>query len=198
MDDLNPEFFQFTSSFENALVYATRLHSQQSRKATKIPYISHLLGVTALVIEWGGDEEQAIAALLHDSVEDQGGIERLYDVRDRFGDRVARLVEACSDSFVIPKPPWRDRKEAYLSRLRTQPEEVRLISLADKLHNARSIYMDLRLNGDSILDRFRGGKQGTLWYYQSLVQVFSVSDQNKVAVEELSRVVAAIEILVGN
>jgi GTP pyrophosphokinase len=186
----------FTERFERALVYSARLHNRQSRKGTQIPYAAHLLAVTALVIEWGGDEDQAIAALLHDSVEDQGGEVTLRQIREQFGDRVARIVEACSDSVINPKPPWRERKEAYLRRLRSEPEDVRLVSLADKLHNARSIYMDLQIHGCSILERFRGGRQGTLWYYRALVAVFKETD-NHVWVDEFARVVAGIELLAG-
>ena len=198
MNEINSTPGQFTDAFAQALVYATKLHNNQSRKATEIPYIAHLLAVTALVIEWGGDEDQAIAALLHDSVEDQGGMERLQDVRTRFGEPGARIVEACSDSFVIPKPPWRERKEAYLRKLLRHSDEARLISLADKLHNARSIYFDLLVHGDSIMDRFRGGKEGTLWYYRALVTVFRETDPENVMVDELARVVAGIEQLVGS
>ncbi len=97
----------FTARFEGALVYATRLDNGQSRKGTEIPYLAHLLAVTALVIEWGGDEEMAIAALLHDAVEDQGGLETLADIRRRFGERVAVIVDGCTDSYKIPKLPWK-------------------------------------------------------------------------------------------
>lgn len=186
----------FTERFEQALVYATRLHNSQSRKSTQIPYIAHLLSVTGLVIEWGGDEDQVIAALLHDSVEDQGGLETLYEIRELFGERVARIVEACCDSVVKPKPPWRERKEAYIQRLAEEPDDVRMVSLADKLHNARSIYMDLLEQGPSALDRFNGGRQGTLWYYQTLVRLFK-SGENRVMVDEFERVVAEIVRLVA-
>ena len=191
MDPSQSQPGHFTKRFEEALVYAKRLHNHQSRKSSRIPYIAHLLSVAGLVIEWGGDEDQAIAALLHDSVEDQGGLETLQEVRDLFGERVARIVEACSDSVVKPKPPWKERKQAYLQRLAGEPVEVRLVSLADKLHNARSIYMDLQKQGLSALDRFKGGRQGTLWYYQTLVKVFK-SSENTVMVDEFARVVAEI------
>ena len=186
----------FTARFEKALVYATRLHNGQSRKSTPIPYIAHLLAVTAMVIEWGGDEEIAIAALLHDAVEDQGGLSTLEEIRGLFGDRVARIVEACSDSYEIPKPPWRERKEKYIHRLRGEGHEVLLVSLADKLHNARSILRDLRSMGPSALDRFRGGRDGTLWYYHTLVIVFKEAE-NSINVEEFALVVDEIERLAG-
>jgi len=191
MASLHTRSGHFTERFEQALVYATRLHNSQNRKGSQIPYLGHLLSVAGLVIEWGGDEDQAIAALLHDSVEDQGGLATLHEIRELFGERVARIVEACSDSFVKPKPPWRERKEAYIKKLAEEPDDIRLVSLADKLHNARSIYMDLLAQGPSALDRFNGGRQGTLWYYQTLVRLFK-SGENRVMVDEFERVVAEI------
>ena len=196
MDEYQRPPGHFTARFENALVYATRLHNGQSRKSTSIPYLAHLLAVTAMVIEWGGDEETAIAALLHDAVEDQGGLITLEEIRVLFGDRVAKIVDACSDSYEIPKPPWRERKEAYIHRLRGEGREVHLVSLADKLHNARSILSDVRAVGPSALDRFRGGRQGTLWYYHTLVEVFKEAE-NSIHVDEFARVVAEIERLAG-
>jgi GTP pyrophosphokinase len=182
----------FTAHFEEALVYATRLHNGQSRKGSYTPYVAHLLAVTALVIEWGGDEDMAIAALLHDAVEDQGGLDTLEKIRSRFGNRVARIVEGCSDSYEMPKPPWQERKEAYLRRLNKEDFDVRLVSLADKLHNARSILYDLRRDGISSLDRFNGGREGTLWYYLALVDVFQKNETSP-RVEEFVLVVGEIE-----
>ena len=193
--DTNPaQFSHFTARFEEALVYATRLHNSQSRKGTDIPYVAHLLAVTALVIEWGGDEEMAIAALLHDAVEDQGGRQTLAEIRRLFGERVARIVDGCTDSYIQPKPPWRKRKEAYIAKLREEPQDVRIVSLADKVHNARSILTDLRRNGISAFDRFNGGREGTLWYYRSLVETFTQVEENPM-VADLSRLVAEIELL---
>ena len=154
-----------SSHFTEALVYATQLHAGQVRKGTQIPYVAHLLGVTALVLEAGGDEDEAIAALLHDAVEDQGGWETLTEIQKRFGDRVADIVEGCSDAYTQPKPPWRERKESYLAHLIDASQEVRRVSLADKLHNARSIYRDLQEYGTDIFEKFKGGKSGTLWYF---------------------------------
>jgi (p)ppGpp synthase/HD superfamily hydrolase len=182
----------YTLRFEEALVYTTRLHNTLFRKGTRIPYIAHLIAVTSLVIEWGGDEDMAIAALLHDAVEDQGGLKTLAEIRQRFGERVARIVEACSDSHETPKPPWRARKDAYLRRLQNEPKDAHIVSLADKLHNARSILFDLRHSGLAVLDRFNGGREGTLWYYRSLVEIFQRIDQ-LAGVEELKRVVSEIE-----
>ena len=154
--------------FDEALAYASRLHRDQRRKGTDIPYISHLMSVAALVLEHGGDEDQAIAALLHDAVEDQGGEPILEEIRLRYGDGVAKIVADCSDAWEEPKPPWRERKEAYLAKLPEKDAASLLVSLADKTHNARAILNDLRQIGDDIWDRFNGGKDGTIWYYEAL------------------------------
>lgn len=180
--------------FEKALAYAARLHARQVRKGSDVPYISHLLAVAALVIEDGGDEDQAIAALLHDAVEDQGGYKTLEEIRHMFGARVANLVEALTDAFTNPKPPWRDRKEQYLVHLRHASPEVRRISLADKLHNARSILRDLRFNGDATWERFNGGKEGTLWYYRTLLDVFKEGGLKGMAYD-FAQTVKEIELL---
>ena len=187
---------RLSARFEETLVFAAQLHSHQIRKGSQTPYIAHLLSVAALVIEAGADEDTAIAALLHDAVEDQGGLETLAEIRQRFGDRVAEIVDSCSDAYTIPKPPWRERKEAYLAHLPAATPEARLVSLADKLHNARSIYRDLR-SGEHIWEKFNGGKAGTLWYYRSLVDIFQQLDENFL-VDELARVVDQIEGLSNN
>ena len=129
--------------FDDALVFASRLHAGQLRKGTPVPYVAHLLAVTATVLEHGGDEDEAIAALLHDAVEDQGGAATRAKIRRRFGENVAAIVDGCTDADTIPKPPWQQRKEAYLAHLvgETSPS-VRLVSSADKLHNVRSIIAD--------------------------------------------------------
>ena len=181
-----------SSGFEEALILATRLHTNQVRKGTRIPYVAHLLAVTALVLEDGGDEDQTIAALLHDAVEDQGGIETLDEIRKLFGEQVARIVEGCSDSIESPKPPWRERKVNYMRHLREANIDILRVSLADKLHNACSILRDLQQNGDVIWDRFKGGKDGTLWYYRSLVAIFHENDFSPM-VAELKRVFKRIE-----
>lgn len=161
-----------TARFRDALGYAAGLHAGQVRKGTEIPYISHLLAVTALVLEDGGDEDQAIAALLHDAAEDQGGLQTLDEIRSRYGERVAATVAGCSDTYADPKPPWRERKEQYLDHLRIADPDVLQVSLADKVHNARSILNDVRLSGAATMERFRGGQDGTLWYYQELASIF--------------------------
>jgi (p)ppGpp synthase/HD superfamily hydrolase len=181
-----------TARFEEAFVFAARLHINQKRKTTQIPYISHLLSVAALVLEDGGDEDQAIAGLLHDAVEDQGGKATLEEIRKRFGERVAFIVESCSDAYEIPKPPWRERKEEYLAHLKNAPADVRRVSLADKLHNARSILASLQKEGETVWDRFNGGQEGSLWYYRSLVQVFCQTGSDFMT-DELERTLAEIE-----
>ncbi len=185
---------RLTQRFEDALIFAARLHAAQTRKATQTPYIAHLLSVTALVLEAGGDEETAIAALLHDAVEDQGGRKTLDEIRRRFGERVAHIVDECSDAYTVPKPPWRERKESYIAHLREASPEARLVSLADKLHNARSILRDLRMDGSRVWEKFNGGKEGTLWYYHTLVDTLRSLEDNFL-MDELARTVDEIEIL---
>lgn len=169
-----------------------RLHAGQARKGSNTPYVAHLLAVTALVLEDGGDEDQAIAALLHDAAEDQGGLATLEEIERRFGKRVALIVDGCTDTYLTPKPPWQERKERYLQHLQSAVPEVRRVSLADKLHNARSILTDLSQLGNEVWARFTGGKEGTLWYYRSLVQIFQELDSSPMVVE-LARVVERIE-----
>lgn len=158
----------------SAMAYAALIHGTQTRKGTAIPYISHLMSVSALVMEFGGDEDQAIAGLLHDSLEDCGA-EHEKVIRANYGNRVADIVRACTDG--VPdaggeKAEWRQRKEEYLRHLTTANEDGLLVSACDKLHNARAIVADLR-SGHDVFSRFSAGKQGTLWYYSELVKVFS-------------------------
>jgi (p)ppGpp synthase/HD superfamily hydrolase len=175
-----------------AVSYAARAHRDQRRKGTQVPYVTHLLAVAAIVGENGGTEDEVVAALLHDAPEDQGGEARLEDIRQRFGEEVAGIVAGNTDTFEDPKPPWRERKERYVARIAHEPESVRLVSAADKLHNARSILADLRSVGDELWQRFNGGRDGTLWYYRALVDAFETAGSNPV-VEELARVVAEME-----
>ena len=183
--------------FERALVFATRKHAGQQRKGAPVPYVSHLLGVAGLVLEAGGDEDLAIAALLHDVAEDCGGVPMLNQVRRRFGKRVAHIVEGCSDAFTIPKPPWRERKEPYLKHLRTADADTRLVSAADKLHNARSIVSDYRELGEQIWERFQGKREGTLWYYRALLNEFKRKKPNRL-INEFERVVLELEALTAS
>lgn len=159
--------------FDDAVAYARTLHHDQVRKGTAIPYLSHLLGAAALVMDQGGDEDEVIAALLHDALEDQPDRTSYDEIADRYSDKVARIVLACSDAVEHPKPPWRERKAAYIAHLREQPDDVRRVSLADKLHNARSIVADWRVIGDEVWTKFSAGRDEQVWYYTSLLEVFS-------------------------
>ena len=179
-----------TERLDEAFRYAHRLHRDQRRKGGSIPYVSHLMTVSALVIEHGGDEDQAIAGLLHDAVEDQGGLETLTEIRSMFGDDVAAIVSDCTDAWGEPKPPWRERKEAYLAALPNKPLRSQLVSLADKTHNAESILSDYRMLGDDLWDRFNGGADGTRWYYSALDDVFSKTIPGSLS-DRMSRAVAA-------
>ena len=158
--------------FDEALLLATRLHRQQARKASGVPYVAHLLAVTALVMEEGGGEDVAIAALLHDAAEDQGGEATLAYIEAAFGASVARWVRQASDTFEQPKPSWEQRKRHHLAAIPSADREARLIMLADKVHNARSILADHRRVGRSVWMRFNAGRDRTMWYYQSLTEVF--------------------------
>jgi (p)ppGpp synthase/HD superfamily hydrolase len=162
-----------TPTFRRALDFAAALHCTQLRKGTQIPYLSHLFSVCALVLEQGGSEEEAIAALLHDAVEDQGGEPTLRAIRKEFGEAVATIVEGCTDAFGQPKPLWRSRKEGYLQHLETASPAVLLVSCADKLHNARTLLLDYRQHGEALWRRFRASRDETLWYYGELVSLFS-------------------------
>ncbi len=166
--------------FLRAFLFAAEKHKDQTRKASTIPYIAHLMGVASLVLEAGGDEDLAIAALLHDVVEDCGGAPMLQEVRRRFGRRVARVVEDCTDADTYPKPPWRERKEKYLRHLKTADGDTRLVSAADKLNNVRSILSDYRAVGESVWSRFNGGREGTLWYYRTLLDIFLQHKRNRI------------------
>jgi (p)ppGpp synthase/HD superfamily hydrolase len=181
-----------STRFEKALVFAARLHTGQVRKGTSVPYISHLLMVAGMVLEQGGDEDAAIAALLHDAAEDQGGQATLDEIRRRFGDRVAEIVAGCTDAFTTPKPPWRERKEAYLAHLPQASAAVRLVAAADKLHNARTTVADYRASGEAIWGRFNGGREGTLWFYRAMVEALQAGGSSPL-VEELDRVVSELE-----
>ena len=171
--------------FTEAVSYALELHGDQVRKATSIPYVSHLLSVCALVLEDGGTEDEAIAALLHDGPEDQGGQGILDEIRRRFGSEVATMVDGLSDTLRSPKPPWRERKAAYLVRLRDEPESVLRVSLADKLHNLRSIAAD----GEDVWDRFNAGRADQGWYFAELLAIFEARLPGSRNLPEFSRLV---------
>jgi (p)ppGpp synthase/HD superfamily hydrolase len=187
---------KLTARFRDALTYAAELHAGQKRKASDVPYIAHLLGVTSIALEHGADEDEAIAALLHDAVEDQGGQRTAEAIRRRFGDRVVEIVLGCTDADTVPKPPWRERKEAYIAHIEHASPSVCLVSAADKLHNARSVLADFRRLGNDVWSRFNGGKEGTLWYYRTLADKLRDRAPRALA-EELERVVSELERLAG-
>jgi (p)ppGpp synthase/HD superfamily hydrolase len=182
-----------THRFVDAVGYATELHLQQTRKGSGVPYVGHLLGVCSLVLEEGGSEDEAIAALLHDAGEDQGGEQQLALIRERFGAEVEAIVGALSDTLLDKKPAWQTRKGEYLAHLEHQPRPVLIVSLADKLFNARSILRDHRLVGEKIWSRFTGDRDGQLWYYRSLSDIFSRLVPEILMTRELDEVVTELE-----
>jgi (p)ppGpp synthase/HD superfamily hydrolase len=199
-DDCFIKNMQLTDRFTDALVYAAQLHATQVRKGSGVPYVAHLLGVASLVLEYGGDEAEAIAALLHDAIEDCGGAAIREEIRHKFGDRVTEIVDGCTDTDITPKPPWRARKEAYIAHIPTASSSIRLVSVADKLYNARSILKDYQAIGEEIWNRFAGRKDGSLWYYRACVEAFRQAvraahpqDKTHPLVEELDRIVSELE-----
>ncbi len=178
---------------QQAFRYAAEKHDGQTRKKSAVPYLSHLMAVASLVLEAGGDEDMAVAALLHDVVEDCGGMPRLREIRKQFGPRVAKIVEGCTDSFGEPKPEWLERKKDYLREVKHADAETRLVSASDKLHNVRTILADYRQHGEAIWRRFNGKKEGTLWHYRALCDEYQRRNRNRItlelaiAVEELER-----------
>lgn len=190
----------FGPRFDQALVLASDLHRDQVRKSSGVPYVSHLMAVAALVAEFGGDEDETIAAMLHDAIEDQGGLPTLERIRSEFGDRVAAIVAGCTDSFSADsgnKAAWRERKEKYLAHLETTSASVRLVSCADKLHNAQAIVRDLRHRGAATWTMFKGGRDGTLWYYASLVAAYQQFGAPPVLLADLVRYVQVMHELAG-
>lgn len=191
------------SKLAEAFDYAAMEHQHQLRKGTDIPYISHLMSVSALVMEHGGNEEQAIAGLLHDVIEDAKTASRIQEIRDeikaRFGPRVLELVEGCTDGEPDAngiKPDWKIRKDAYIAKLKEEPEELLLVSCCDKLHNARAILTDLVTHGNSMFKRFTATQDETLWYYNSLSDIFSrrlKGTKGEVVARELASTVKKIE-----
>lgn len=186
-----------TPRFEDALVFAARLHGGDTRKGTTIPYVSHVLGVAAIALEQGANEDEAIAALLHDTVEDaKRDPESIrMEIRRRFGSAMLDIVDGCTDG-IPPKPPFRERKERYIAHLPEASPSIRLVSASDKLYNARAILNDYRAIGEALWARFNGGRSGTLWYYRALADAFRKLGPSRLA-EELDRVVSELEHLAG-
>jgi len=183
-----------SARFDEALAYAADAHRHQARKRTKIPYLSHLMAVASIVLEDGGDETTAIAALLHDALEDQGAW-RLDDIRTRFGDEVADAVRECSAEEKTETTEWQPRKERYIEQMRVASPRAAHVSLADKLHNLRSIVDDYRRLGDALWNRFNAPDPSALvWYYQSLIDVYSDRDDipNRRRLDELRRLLATL------
>jgi (p)ppGpp synthase/HD superfamily hydrolase len=183
--------------FEEAFLYAHQLHQTQRRKGSDIPYMAHLMAVSSLALEYGASEDEAIAALLHDAVEDQGGPPVLAEIQDRFGQEIAQMVLGCSDYFEPPKPSWQERKQNYIDEMTRAPHSILLISLCDKLHNARAILMDHYRYGEAVWDRFAGKKEGTLWYYSALVEAYrlhpEMAPELVPLVDELERVLVSLK-----
>jgi GTP pyrophosphokinase len=182
---------KLTRRFEDAFLYAHGLHGDQSRKGTVVPYIGHLMGVASIVLDDGGSEDEAIAALLHDAAEDHGGKPRLEDIRSRFGDEVATIVADCTDSWDVPKRPWRERKQAYVEHARGLPPPSLRVSAADKVHNTYAILRDLRNEGEAVWDRFNASSDDVLAYYEGLVRAYRHAGGGRL-VEELDRIVRGI------
>jgi (p)ppGpp synthase/HD superfamily hydrolase len=198
MESTNP--LHFTDRLTRAVDYARVLHIER-RKGTGIPYMAHLFGVASLVMGEAGltgapvSEDMVIAALLHDAVEDHGGAARLEDIHRNFGPEVARMVDGLSDTLAEDanaKEPWQDRKKAYIARIRREPADVRLISAADKLYNARSILEDYRLIGPEIWNRFHRPRDLQIWYFESIIAAFKSAGPMRI-VDELERVVAELK-----
>ncbi len=186
-----------STRFDDAYLFASDLHRDQRRKGAGSPYIAHLLQVAGLVLEAGADEDTAIAALLHDAVEDQGGAATRAAIAARFGERVARIVEGCSDSAGSPKPPWRASKQAHIDRLPTESPEVRLVVTADKLHNTRSIIADYRREGEALWPVFHGRRDGTLWSIHGMTDALTRADPDAPLLAELQAAVTELDRLTG-
>lgn len=183
---------RLSEKFQEALAYAAELHNTQTRKASGVPYVGHLLSVAGLVIEADGTETEAMAALLHDAAEDQGGEATLAEIERRFGAEVAAIVDECSDTIVTPKPPWEERKRNYINHLHEASDSTIRVSMADKLDNARAILRDLRRHGEQVWQRFNTtDPQEQLWYYRSLLEVYRTRSDSWL-VDELERVIHAL------
>ena len=183
---------ELSDRFTDALAWAATLHRRQQRKVSGTPYVAHLLRVAGIVLDYGADEDEAIAALLHDAIEDQGGETARDEIRRRFGDRVVAIVEGATDTGVQPKPPWRQRKEAHVAHVRDASPSVRLVIAADKLDNVRSLLMEYHRRGESLWDFFHGRRDGTLWYYHAMTEALNARDATPLT-EELQRAMDALD-----
>jgi (p)ppGpp synthase/HD superfamily hydrolase len=182
-----------SEKFIQAVSFANEVHKGHVRKGTQIPYISHLMAVASLVMEGGGSEDEIIAALLHDAVEDGGGEPVLDEINERFGQNVASIVDGCTETYEDPKPPWKGRKETYISQIKEGNPSVRLVSCADKLHNVRCILSDYKQMGEVLWNRFSASKEETLWFYQSMADVFCISGEGLRIYAELDDAVKELE-----
>ena len=189
---------KLSKKYSEALQYAADVHRGQYRKKTKIPYLSHLLGVSAIAMEYGGSEAEAIAALLHDAPEDRGGRAELDRIRATFGDEVAEIVKGCTDAFKKRPGDWKRRKKRYITRLKKESASVCLVSASDKLYNARSILKDYRKLGERLWKRFNGNRRDELWYYRGLIDAFDATGFHRDLIAEIDRVVSEIERLAAS
>ena len=181
-----------TNKLDRAFGYAHEVHDGQFKKGTSVPYLGHLMGVSSIVLGDGGSEDEAVAALLHDAAEDHGGRARLDDIRSRFGDNVARIVEDCTDSWDTPKPSWLARKQAYIQRARMLPSPSLRVSIADKVHNTYGLLRDLRNIGEKVWERYDVSADDVLAYYESLVRAYREAGGGRL-VDELERIVRGIQ-----
>jgi (p)ppGpp synthase/HD superfamily hydrolase len=185
---------QLSNKFPDALAYASRFHGGKLRKKTRIPDIGHVLGVTAIALEYGANQTEAIGALLHDTAEDAGGKKRLRDIKRRFGTAVAKIVDGCTDTYASPKPPWLERKKQYVRHVADASDSIQLVSASDKLQNVRSLLRNYREEGDRLWERYNSGKEGALWYYRALTKAFD-GKRTKPLLAELDRAVTELETL---
>lgn len=188
------EKLKLTGKYKQALSFTYDLHHKQERNGSRTPYLAHLLGVSSMALEQGASEDEAIAALLHDAAEDQGGEEVLREIEKRFGPGVAGIVRECTDALETPKPPWKERKRRYLEHLKTASPSASLVASCDKLYNLRAIVSDYRTVGESLWSRFAGKKEGVLWYYHELGKALKMPDILK---KEFSDSLSELDSLTG-
>ena len=190
---MNQPTTKLTDKYESALIFANRLHQKQIRRINRTPYFAHLLSVSALVLEDGGTEEEAIAALLHDAIEDQGGKKTGDIIRDKFGNEIADIVEGCTEESILPKPSWRERKQKYIDNLRHSSPEICRVALADKLHNTISNIEEYYQHGIDIWQNFGEGKKGLVWFYSSVIEAVRDTKYSGLLMDKLARAVSQLE-----